>query len=147
MAARGEEQPPANDERQPAHRDARVSGALELSGKRQRMLGTAARIRSRGDEVISSDTLQPQWPGRSPTRPSPPRTPIIAENSKTFRRTEAPGPRSSSSSAMSPLTVLRVYAKPRISRPSTSTENDEDAASNTVPASISAGDAQSVVPR
>jgi hypothetical protein len=111
------------------------------------MLGTAARIRSRGDEAISSERLQPQWPGSSPTRPSPPRTPIIAENSKMFRRTEAPGPRSSSSSAMSPLTVPSVYAKPRINRASTSTENDEDAASNRVPASMSAGDAQSVVPR
>jgi hypothetical protein len=128
-------------------RDARVSGALEASGKRRRMLGTAARIRRRGDEAISSERLQFQWPGSSPTRPSPPRTPIIAENSKMFRRTEAPGPRSSSSSAMSPLTVPRVYAKPRISRPSTSTENDGDAASNTVPASMSAGDAQRVVPR
>ena len=64
-----------------------------------------------------------------------------------FRRTEAPGPWSSSSSAMSPLTVPRVYAKPRIRRPSTSTENAEDVASNRVPASMSVGDAQSVAPR
>ena len=64
-----------------------------------------------------------------------------------FRRMEAPGPRSSSSSAMSPLTVQRVYAEPRTSRPSTSTQNDGDAASKTVPASMSAGAAQRVVPR
>jgi hypothetical protein len=111
------------------------------------MVGTAARIRSRGDEVISSERLQPQWSGMSPTRLSPPRTPIIAENSKMFRRTEAPGPRSSSRSAMSPLTVPSVNAKPRINRPSTRTENDEDAARTTVPAIMSAGDAQRVAPR
>ena len=127
-------------------RDAGVA-AIDASGKRRRMLGTAARIRSSGDEAISSERLQPQWSGSSPTRPSPPSTPIIAENSNTFRRTEAPGPRSSSSSAMSPLTVPRVYAKPRMSRPSTSTGNDGDVARSTVPASMSAGDAQSVVPR
>jgi hypothetical protein len=111
------------------------------------MLGTAARISSKGDEAISSERFQPQSPGSHPTSPSPPSTPIIAENSKTFRRTEAPGPRSSRSSAMSPLTVPRVYAKPRTSRPSTSTGNDADVASSAVPASMRAGDAQSVVPR
>ena len=48
---------------------------------------------------------------------------------------------------MSPLTVPRVVAKPRINRPRTSTENDDDAASSTVPATMSAVDTQSEVPR
>ena len=128
-------------------RDPGPSGAGRPSGKRRRMIGAAARISSRGDEAISNAMPQPQWPGSTPTRPSPPSTPIMAENSNTFRRTEAPGPRSSWSRAMSPPTVPRVYAKPRISRPSTSRGNVPETARSTVPASMSAGEAHSVVPR
>ena len=121
--------------------------ARAASGKRRRRPGASTSPTMRGEDAMARERLQPRPAGKRPTSPRPPSTPIIAENSNTLSRIDAPAPRSSRRIAVSPPMVPRVWARPSRRRPSTSAGNEDATASRSTPPASSTGAAASVVPR